>query len=212
MSQYLTAEEFQAASLGVDLKGLPPGELDGYLRRASTLVEGYCQRCFEPSAGIVEDLYSAGTGRARIDCSSGHVLLYPLRRFPIRVARSLTWALLPGGSPQSLAPDEFWIEADSYGDGYRLRVARDFLAYRQPSAVVRFALTYDGGYGEGDPPTPAYPQWLKEATLEWAAYLLKKRGAQALVIEGSGVAVDQSALGGHLQAAQAALDPHRRVF
>jgi hypothetical protein len=213
MAQYCTVSDFSLAATGVQVKDLAAGALDAYIARASAAIEAYCNRVFAPQAGVVEVAYSSGAGRAKI-APNGHVLIYPVRGFPIRQVRSISWRVrglalsgqtIEAPSSTSVNPADIAIEPDAYGDGALIHIFEDFSAYRDPRAVVEFTVTYDAGY-------TTYPDWLVEAAIEWTTHLLKKRGAQALVLAGSGVAVDQSSLGGHLEAAQAILEPHRRRF
>lgn len=211
-NSYVTEAEFKNATTGAQWKDLPtsPDELQSYINRASAGIEQFCNRVFAHNAAIVETLTSAGAGRAIIQ-NSGYVYLKPIQAFPINTVASVTWKLrvpnlannTPATTAQTVQSGDITVDTDSFGDGYRITVYEDFGAWRDPDIPVLFTVTYDGGYA-------TYPDWLQLACIHWTAGLLKKRGAQAAVMAGSGMVVDASELGGDLRYAMDLLEPHRR--
>lgn len=203
---YLTPEELVAASSGVETSRLPPGELANYIQRASKAIDEYCHRNFDHSAAHVERLVSGVGSRAIIDVV-GDVMLYPVQRHPINSVASITYAL-PGQAPvavNDLARNALIIP-NEWGDGEYIQLYNQGVTgNRGPQLKLVWTITYDGGY-------TVYPDWLKAACIEWTAGLLLKRGAQAIVAQGSGGVVDSSTMGSRIETAQEFLNPHVRRF
>lgn len=209
---YITEADFTNARTGIDISALPAGELTNYINRASAAIEAYCNRRFVAGT-YTEVLRSAGSGRARIG-PDGILTLYPIQAFPINAVTAITWRFraIPLAGQTSFSTtsttvnsNDVVVETDEYGYGWRIVVYEDFSNARHVNVNAEFTVTYNGGF-------VTVPDWLKEATIEWTAHLLKKRGAQAIVMEGTGLAVDQSSLGGHLQAARDILNARVRRF
>lgn len=212
MSLYLSEDDMRNARLGLALDDLPAGELGRYLARASAWVDHTTHRQFTPADALSERLLT-NVPAAAVIAQTGNVRLYPRLRSPIRSVTSVAYRVISVGqvgSAVAVEASDLILEPDHEGDGESVLVLGDFSAYRHPRYCLAFDLVYDGGYGT--PTAPDYPAWLTEATLEYAAYLLKKRGASALVMGGTGIVVDQSDLGGHKGAAEAALTDHIRRF
>lgn len=216
MSAYITDAEFTGARTGIKTDDLAAGQLTKYIQRASALIEQYCGVSFVQQSSILELLYTDGAGRAKI-ANNGLVSLYPIRAYPITAVASLTWKFrgvsLAGQqstsatTTQTITSSDYLIEPDNWNEGWRVRIWQDFGRYRGPGSVIEFSLTHSGGYASG-----SEPDWLKEANIQWTTHLLKARGAQAVVLEGTGAVVDPSQVGSHLAKAREALEGHVRRF
>jgi len=223
-NQYATSTDFLGAKLGVQTKELPENELDLYIQMASAWVEEYLGYAAAQRASVLESLYTDDVSRAMI-LPSGHVALYPVQAYPIASvslvqwrARGLPMASMAGSSGiasstsalVTIDPSNYQVEQDRYGDGYRVRIWLDYGSWRDPDVALEFQCTYAGGYtpdGNGN-----YPMWLRSATIQYTAHLLKSRGAQAVIMSGEGVVSDQPWTGGHMGKAKDFLNPHRRLF
>ena len=219
--QYATSGEFNELKLGVKVGDLGAGVLDTYLQRASSAIDEFMGRDFSPGDAIHESLYSTNSGNGDVRIGrDGTVSIYPNERFPVNSVASIGWVVKSGAgglwhapasaAPQSVASGDITVQKDTYGDGYRIKIWQDFSRLRGPRTTVEFNLVYAGG--DGTQVHPDYPGWLTQACLFWAAFLMKKRGDGALVLDGSGGAVDQSALGGYMEAAKDLLDWHKKRF
>ena len=211
---YVTTSEFVASQSGAVYIDLPSGEIQNYINRASSLIEQYCSRIFVHNASFVETLFSSGRGRAVIG-NNGYYSLYPIHYYPINTVASITWTLITPALPpytsviNAVSPvltQDIYIETDQWNEGYRVRVFEDMGQYRDPGIVVKFIVTYDGGY-------TTYPDWLTEAAIRWTTGLLKRRGSQSFIMGGDGASVDwSSGSNSDIKAAKEALDPHRRIY
>jgi len=214
MASYVTTTEFANAMTGAQFTNLPAGELQSYINRASAGIEQYCHRVFTANASTVETLWSSGPGaRVKIG-NNGFVSLYPMRFYPINSVASVTWllrqpALPPAGTQLGVTTTvltaDILVEPDQWNEGWRVRVFEDFGQYRDPGITMQWTITYNGGY-------TTYPDWLQQAAIDWTAGLLKRRGAQASVIAGSGQVVDMSMVGANVTTAKEILEPHVRRF
>jgi len=203
MPQYVSETEFRESRMGIDISKLQAGELVRWIERASDAIEDEVHLSFAPRDGVVERLRASA--EVVVD-KDGDVLLYPKRHHPIRRVTSLTYAA-PRGALESVALADVEIVTDETGDGKYVTVFGDFRLLRGRAV---WTITYDGGY---DIDTPdEYPSWLRSCALEWTAGLLQRRGAQAIILEGSGGIADTSNIGKHLETAKAYLDHKKRRF
>lgn len=209
---YILPAVFVAAMTGVDLRPLPPGEVQNYINRSSNAIDKFCGWSFGPNGTFTEKVSSNAYGRAQID-SSGFLSIYPIQVHPINSFISLTWIVRTPSqpntktliTPSTVMANDVDVDTDSWGDGYRIRVYEDFSSFRDPGIPTQFTLSYNGGY-------VVTPTWLEEATIRWTAGMLKQRGAQAAVMTGTGGMVDVSAIGSDIVRAQEILSMYQRKF
>lgn len=222
---YADGSDLQNAKIGVQTNDLPPGKLNWYIEQASAWVEEFAQRRFDAQAGVVETLRSGGMGRAVIS-GTGPVLLYPMQSYPLQAITQIRWRTrgLPVANLSILGmststsswlvidPSNYSIDPNWMGYGERISLFVNFSTFRHPSIYVDFEVTYSGGFTAAPPATP-YPDWLLGGTLQYAAHLMKSRGASSLTLGGGTSPVEDPGMnGGHLAKARDYLRPHKRTF
>jgi len=205
MPQYVSETELRESRMGVDISKLLAGELVRWIEKASDAIEDEAHLSFAPQDGVVERL--RGGGNEAIVSRDGDVYLYPKRSHPIREVKSITVGA-PGEVPVSVPLADVDVVPDETGDGRYVQVFGDYRHLR--GGRVNWTITYDGGYEAATPDD--YPSWLRSCALEWTAGLLQRRGAQAIVLEGSGGIADTSNIGKHLETAKGYLDHKKRRF
>ena len=204
MPQYVSETEFRESRMGIDISKLQAGELVRWIERASDAIEDEVHLSFAPRDSVVERLR---TSNEVVVDKDGDVYLYPKRSHPIREVKAVTVGA-PGEVPLAVPLAYVDVVPDETDDGRYVQVFGDFRLLR--GGRVTWTITYDGGY---DVDTPdEYPSWLRSCALEWTAGLLQRRGAQAIILEGSGGIADTSNIGKHLETAKAYLDHKKRRF
>lgn len=133
-------------------------ELNGFINRASAIIENYCQRKFISQVYTNEEYGGDGTYRLN------------LRNFPVTTLSSLQW----NTSSDFANPDWETIDTSDY-DLERVN-QRDagiiFLASGFVKGINNYRVTYTAGYALAD-----MPHDIRAAAIELVAYSFRKRKA-----------------------------------